>query len=158
MSKTQKRIDINQGSIFDLLQAATEQPAEQLPGSLDIDRQFREAISLDLKGCTLSRYGVAARMSELTGQEISKAMLDAWTAESKENHRFPAIFLPAFCAATGQTRAMQLACRASGSFLLPGGDALRAEIRRLDEEIEKKQQERRKRLAFLKEVEGTSKA
>lgn len=157
MSKTHKKIDINQGSIFDILRQAQDVSqalgGNAAAGSLDIDRQFREAVSLDLKGCTLSRYGVAARMSELTGQEISKAMLDAWTAESKENHRFPAIFLPAFCSATGQSGAMQLVGRASGSFLLPGSDALRAEIRRIDEEIGEKQQEKKKRLMFLKEVE-----
>ncbi|HBJ88013.1 MAG TPA: hypothetical protein DDZ88_29985 [Verrucomicrobiales bacterium] len=157
MTKMRKKIDINQGSIFDILRQAQDGNLSlgenAAAGSLDIDRQFREAVSLDLKGCPLSRYGVAGKMSELLGQDITAAMLNSWTAESHNGHRFPAIFLPAFCAATGQSRAMQLVGRASGSFLLPGSDALRAEIRRLDEEIASKQCEKKKRLMFLKEVE-----
>jgi hypothetical protein len=40
----------------------------------------------------LSRYQVAAKMSELLDVDITKTMLDSWTAESKEQHRFPALF------------------------------------------------------------------
>jgi len=43
-----------------------------------------------------------------------------------------------------------------GVFVLPGPEALRAEIRRLEEEIDKKQQEKKKRLIFLKEMEAQS--
>jgi hypothetical protein len=40
-----------------------------------------------------------------------------------------------------------------GAFVLPGPDALRAEIQRIDEEIIRKQAEKRRRLVFLKEME-----
>ena len=91
MAKMKKSIDTNQLS-FETLKFLQEREAVSKPaGSMDIDRFFRESISESLKNCPLSRYQVAARMSELTGQEISKAMLDSWTAESKEGHRFPAM-------------------------------------------------------------------
>jgi hypothetical protein len=90
MAKMKQRIDINQASLFDLLKNYQEENHASRPaGSFDIDRQFRELISQALKNCPLSRWQVAARMSELTGHEITKAMLDSWTAESKEAHRFP---------------------------------------------------------------------
>ena len=125
-----------------------------MAGSFDIDRQFRAAISEALKRCPLSRWQVAARMSELIGQEITKSMLDSWTAESKEGHRFPAIFLPAFCEAAGCSEPLKLMGRLVGVFILPGPEALRAEIQRIEEEINRNQAEKRKRQMFLKELEG----
>lgn len=154
MTKCKKKLDIGQATIFDLLSEIQEQSViVTSPGSMDIDSRFRAAISEALKACRLSRFGVAARMSELTGTEITKSMLDSWTAESKENHRFPAIYLPAFCEATGNHEPLRMLSSLVGVFILPGPEALRAEIRRIEEEIEKKQHERRKRLLFLREME-----
>ena len=93
-------------------------------------------------------------MSELTETDITKTMLDSWTAESKEGHRFPAIFLPAFCEATGCSEPLKLLGKLVGVFVMPGPEALRAEIQRIEEDINKKQNEKRKRLIFLKEMEG----
>ena len=115
-----------------------------LNGSMDIDTEIRAAISQDIKhahdstGRELSRYEVAARMSELTGIEITKSMLDNFSAESHEKHRFPCQFLPAFVITTGQRMAFEVLSRRSGLFALPGPEALRAEIQRLDEEIRRK--------------------
>ena len=157
MAKCKPRLDTRQASLFDILSAYQESqkraPAEQDAGSMDIDRQFRAAISAALKQCPQSRWHVAARMSELTGQEITKTMLDSWTAESKDGHRFPAIFLPAFCEATGSSEPLKMLGRPAGVFVLPGPEALRAEIQRIEEEINRQQAEKRKRVLFLKEIE-----
>jgi hypothetical protein len=155
MAKLKQRIDINQASFFDLLKNYQEENQVSRPaGSFDIDRQFRELISLALKNCPLSRWQVAALMSELTGQEITKAMLDSWTAESKEAHRFPAVYLSAFCEAVGDSEPLRMLGKLVGVYVLPGPEALRAEIQRLEEEINCKQMEKRKRLVFLKEIES----
>lgn len=154
MSKARKRIaNENQLNIFEAILnlQEREEPAKGA-GSFDIDRQFRESISAALKACPYSRYQVAARMSELVGIEITKSMLDSWTAESKEQHRFPAIFLPAFCEASGSTEPIKILGRQLGIFILPGPEALRAEIRKIDEEIQAKQNEKKKRVMFLKEM------
>ena len=155
MAKSKINFDINQPSLFDILKNYQEQQSIKRPaGSFDIDRIFREAISVALKHCPLSRWEVAGRMSELTGQEITKSMLDSWTAESKEQHRFPAIFLPAFCEAAGCSDPLTILGRLVGVFVMPGPEALRAEIRKLEEEIERKQTEKHKRMVFLKEMEA----
>jgi len=153
MAKSKKYIDKNQLTIFDAILNLQQQDVQSKPtGSFDIDRQFREAISDALKRCPLSRYQVAAKMSELTGCDITKTMLDSWTAESKENHRFPAIYLPAFCEATTQREPLNILARLIGVFVMPGPEALRAEIKKIEEEISRKQQEKKKRIMFLKEM------
>jgi hypothetical protein len=155
MAKLKPRLDHRQASLFDILKNYQEENMISRPaGSFDIDRQLRAAISEALKHCPLSRWQVAARMSELTGQEITKAMLDSWTAESKENHRFPAIFLPAFCEASGCNEPLIMMGKLVGMFVMPGPEALRAEIHRIEEEISKKQNDKRKRMMFLREMEG----
>jgi hypothetical protein len=156
MSKISKRLD-NQPSIFDLLTVAAEEFNGAPESDFDLDRRFRESISQALKNSPLSRYQIAARMSELVGQDITKTMLDSWTAESKENHRFPAIYVPAFCEAAGDTGPLMLLSKPVKVFCLPGPEALRAEIQRLDEEISRKQREKKKRLTFLKEMEEVHK-
>lgn len=152
-----------QTTLFDWLKKAEELSRQTIippVGSLDIDAELRAAISEDIKhakdssGRELSRYEIAGRMSELTGQDITKSMLDNWSAESHEKHRFPCQFLPAFVIATGgQRRTFEVLSRRSGLFALPGPEALRAEIQRLEEEIRKKKAEKRKREIFLKEIE-----
>lgn len=141
-------------------EALTRQTINPPKGSLDIDSELRAAISEDLKQArdgarALSRYEVAARMSELVGQEITKAMLDNYTAEAHEKHRFPCQFLPAFVLATGgQRRAFECLSRHAGLFALPGKEALRAEIEKLDEEEKRIRSEKAKRRLYLKEIES----
>lgn len=152
MPKSKKLFDNpNQISIFDIISESVGTIPNE--GALNIDNQLRRGVSDALKQCPLSRYQVAARMSELMGMDVTKSMLDTWTAESKEQHRFPAAYLPAFCAATSSRLPLEIITRATGGFLLPGGDALRSEIQRLGEEIAQMKRERQKRILFLRELE-----
>lgn len=155
MPKAKKLFDNpTQISIFDIMSESVGTIPDE--GALNIDHQLRRAVSEALKQCPLSRYQVAARMSELMGSDITKSMLDTWTAESKEQHRFPAAYLPAFCTATNSRLPLEIITRATGGFLMPGGDALRSEIQRMDEDIAQMKRERQKRLLFLRELEGAS--
>lgn len=147
----------SQGSLLDWIKRAEElsrQSDAPTHGSLDIDSELRAAVSADIKACPLKHPYIAARMSELVGCEITESMLYSWTAESKDKHRFPCQFLPAFVIATGGRRAFEVLSRRSGLFALPGPEALRAEIQRLDEEIKRKQAEKQKRQMFLREIEN----
>lgn len=60
-----------------------------IPGALNMSTEMRGLVSNILKDCPKSRFEVAARMSELTGVEITKYQLDSWTAESRDGWRFP---------------------------------------------------------------------
>jgi len=129
-------------------------------GSLDIDSELRAAISEDLKaacdgaGRGISRYEVAARISELIGREVTASMLYNWTSESHSDYNFPLKLLPAFVIATGrQRRTFEVLSRKAGLFALPGPEALRAEIGQIEEEIRRLQGERAKRKLFLREMD-----
>lgn len=71
-------------------------PVQPTPGALAVGPALRGLLSDLLKRSPMSRFEVAARMSELTGEHISKHQLDAWTAESREGWRFPFEYVPAF--------------------------------------------------------------
>ena len=78
---------------MDLFEVPT--PVSPRPGALLIGQQLRSLLSDLLKASPLTRYEVAAKMSELVGHEITKNQLDSWTAESREGWRFPMEYMPA---------------------------------------------------------------
>ena len=157
MSKHKKGLgNPNQLTIFDLIKRLSQDqaPANQGQGSLNIQVQLQGTITECIKRCPLSRWEIAGRMSTLLNHDISKYMLDTWTAESKEYHRFPAEYLPAFCHAVGSHEPLRLLAEKAGAFILPGPDALRSEIQKIEQEIKDLQKRRLKRLTFLEEMDG----
>lgn len=158
MTKKSKKIDVAPGqmSLLDLLtqaQEATRTKPTGEEGAANVRERLRLAMCAAIKGCPLSRWEIAGRMSHLLGQEISKYQIDAWTAESKDGHRMPGEYLPAFCLVTADHGPLRILAETAGLFALPGPDALRSEIKRLEEEAKKINFERRKRELFLKEME-----
>lgn len=158
MTKKNKKLSYSQPSLFDYIrQSANPSPGK---GSLFIEKEFKAALSDDLAhacdelGREISRAQVAARMTDYLGEEVSLSTLNNWTAASHP-HSMPASQLPAFVKATGgQRRAVEVLSRHSGLFMLPGPDALRAEIQRKDETVRKEQSEIRILRYQLKTVEG----
>lgn len=111
------------------------------PGLHDLDVLLREALSDALKHSDLDRYGVAAEMSRLTGRDISKHMLDAYTAESRTDHNFPFRYGAAFEVATNSYCLTNLLAKTRGCKVLVGEEALLAEFGRIEQmEHELKQQ------------------
>ncbi|MEW6595689.1 MAG: hypothetical protein AB1413_12550 [Thermodesulfobacteriota bacterium] len=157
MAKKTPKIDVHPGqmSLLDLLVAARAQlgSPEEGEGCCNLRERLRLALCAAIKQCPLSRWEIAGQMSHLVGCEVSKYMLDAWTAESKDGHRMPAEYLPAFCKVTGDLAPLRIMAETAGLFALPGPDALRSEIRRLDEEAKRIREEKRKRELFLREME-----
>ncbi len=56
---------------------AVPQPVLALPGSGNYAAQVSELVGELLKDSDLDRYEIAARMSRLSGDDVSKNMLDA---------------------------------------------------------------------------------
>ena len=76
----------------------------------------------------MSREEIAGRMAVELGAPVTVAQLNAWTAESKGGtHRFPASYLPAFCAAAGSVAPLALLVEAAGGWCATRTDRLRAE-------------------------------
>lgn len=155
MTKARKRFvsaTPGQMSLFNLLIQEREQRAAHTPGRLNVSAALHAAIREAIKQAPKSREMIAEEMTALSGLQVSVHQVNNWTAESHP-HRMPAELLPAFCKATGSIEPLRLLAEAAGVFTLPGPDALRAEIRKLDEEARQIGREKRKRELFLKEME-----
>jgi hypothetical protein len=66
------------------------------------------AVSETLKDCGRSREDVAKDMSAWLGEDVSKAMLDAYASEAREEHTISYVRLLALVHATGDVRPLQL--------------------------------------------------
>ncbi len=128
--------------LIDLIESI--KPIEPGPGAYDITAELRATISQALKDCPDSRNIVAARMSDLTGAEITQSMLNAWTAESKEGHRFPAEYLPAFCLASNNYKVVDVITRPLGGRFFQGKAAMDAEQGQLQARIKEMQAQLKK--------------
>jgi len=144
---------VRQTTLLDLLQRERMERAERQPGRLCVSARLLAAVRLAIRRAPKSRESLADEMSEATGQTVTVHHINNWTAESHP-HRMPAELVPALCVATGCDEPLRVLAEAAGVFTLPGPDALRAEIRKLDEEAAKLRAERRRREVFLKEMEG----
>lgn len=123
---------------------------QPLPGALDIGIALRHLLSDLLKTSTLSRFEIAARMSELLGHEITKHQLDSWTAESREGWRFPLEYLPALEVALETHQLTTYMADVRGCKVLVGKEALDAEIGKL----ERLKEEAGRRIKQLKQAMG----
>lgn len=84
----------------------------------------------------MDRYAVAAKVSQLVGKEVSKSMLDGYTAESREAFNLPFYLVPALETACGSTCLTDWLASIRGGRLVLGPEALDAEIGRLQGERE----------------------
>lgn len=108
------------------------QPVLSVPGSGNYAAQISELVGEILKGSEHDRYEVAARMSRLSGDDVSKHMLDAWSSPARTDHNLPfyrAALLEEVCASHLLTD-WQVALR--GGRVAYGRDALLAELGRLE--------------------------
>jgi len=160
MSKRSKKIDKSgpkQLSLFDEIQRIQQDLAACRPnageGSLNVTEKLRQAMARAIRTSGKDRFELAGQISHLVGRQITKAMLDSWTAESKPGNRPPADILPAFCRATASTEPIEALNEPAGIFGLPGPDALRAEIQKYAEQERRARSEKRKRELFLGEME-----
>ena len=155
MAKKPTAVDDRQMSLLDLLQRSQELRSEEsTEGNLNIRERLRRSMCMAIKRCPLDRWEIAGEMSHLLGEQITKYQLDSWTSESKEGHRPPAEYIPAFCKVTGSREPLEIMNEVAGAFCLPGPEALRAEIQRLSEEESRLRAEKKKRQLFLQEIES----
>ncbi len=113
----------------------------RLPASrIDIERyraRMKRAMARAIRECPHDRPTIAARMAQYLGlPSISKAMLDAYTAESKSGHDITLPRFAAFVHATGAVWLWDEAMADQGATILIGDEARLAEIARLQQEQE----------------------
>jgi hypothetical protein len=112
----------------------TRSPVERI----DIDgfrRRLKRAMARAIRECRYDRPTIAARMATYLGlPSVSKASLDAYTAESKEGHDVSLVRFKAFVRATGAVWLWDVIVSDDGLLLLQGDEARLAEIERLRQE------------------------
>lgn len=69
-----------------------------------LSARIGRAIAVILKECEKSREEVAAEMSEFLGEDVSKAMLDAYCSQAREGHNISLVRAEALLHATGDPR------------------------------------------------------
>jgi hypothetical protein len=126
----------DQLNFFDLLKDLRPRCTDFI--SFNADLILRETISQAIKESPLSRFQIAARMSELMGIEVTKTMIDSWTAESREGiNRFPACYLPAFCQVVTSVEPLKILADLVGSVVVQGEEALLIEMSKIEAEEHK---------------------
>lgn len=125
----------------DLFLDGIPRPAPALPASMDFRPQLSHLVGDMLTAAhardpELDRYGIAALMSRYAGKEVSKAMLDGYTAESREAFNLPMWLVPALETACGSTALSEWLAEIRGGRLVLGPAAIDAEIGRLEGERE----------------------
>ena len=160
MTKKNKKTSpaTNQMRLFDLLSEQAKGPTSAFD-LFSTGGEFRAAMTEDIKravdehGKELSRYDVAAKMSNLLDKEVTKSMIDNWTAQSHSGHNIDLDELVAFAMVTRGHRAVNARFRPAGLFALPGPDALRAAYQRLDEQEKEIKQDKREYRHLIQTLE-----
>ena len=102
MANGRKNFSSIQGDLFQQLAEQSALEAQQAQ-DLDINLELMGAINQAIregKQRGLSRERIVERMNFCLPdleRSITLRQLNAWTAQSKEYHEFPARYLPAFC-------------------------------------------------------------
>ncbi|WP_342596348.1 hypothetical protein AAGT95_09630 [Salinicola lusitanus] len=73
---------------------AVPMPVVPAPGSGNYAAQVSELVGIVLKECPIDRYEVASQMSRLSGDDVSKNMLDAWSSPARADHNIPFYRVP----------------------------------------------------------------
>ena len=107
---------------------------EKSTGALACRVEIAHTMSEVLKG--QDRYKVAAEMSQVLKREVSKHMLDAFTAESREDHTPPLDTAIAFDLVTGGYALLDLAASKLGARVVIGKETLHTQLGKLETERE----------------------
>jgi len=83
-------------------------------GSLAIENEVKGQLSAMFRKVNLSRYQIAALISEAVDYEVSKSMLDNYTGESKVDCRIPVAVLGAATVVCHDFTAIRFLCESVG--------------------------------------------
>ena len=125
----------NQGDFFNfqLPQPFTQIDERGHEGELaGINRVVASAVAQMLRDCGKSRHEVAILMSELVDDTVTKAMLDAYASEGREDHNISMGRFMALTAATSSYSVLGDLLRKIGATILVGEEIYLAEMGHLD--------------------------
>jgi hypothetical protein len=141
-----KSVDSGQADLFVHAELFPVRRPSDAPRSVDLSLRIKTAMGRALKECPDSAPIVAARISEMTGRELSADMLYAFTAASKPEHDIGIVRFVAFVRATGAWWLWDMLVEDDGLTVLQGREARLAQLGHL-------RQERQRLAAVEREIE-----
>lgn len=131
---TRRAVGAASGDLFEI-----PRPVSPLPGSLDFRATVSELIShmlAEAHRAGLDRHDVAACASRLSGKDVTKYMLDAYTSCGREEFNCPLWLAPVLEIVCKDTSLASWHAGVHGGRMSVGAEALDAEIGRLMRESE----------------------
>lgn len=107
-------------------------PVAPLPASMNYGQEVAALVTEILKNTDIDRFDVAARMSRLTGREVSKYMIDAWCSEARDAYNLPFYLAPALEAACNTHDLTNWLATVRGGRLLIGRETLTADLGKME--------------------------
>ncbi|NKB37900.1 MAG: hypothetical protein GKR93_12160 [Gammaproteobacteria bacterium] len=115
----------------DLFASAPDIELEKIPGALSgLGCEISGLVAQILKEHPGDRHELAAKMSQLAGKDITKSMLDGYTAESRENFNIPFYLAIVLEQVTGNHLLSSYFAKRVGGQALFGRQTVEAEIGR----------------------------
>lgn len=108
-----------------------------------LEGRLSKAVALTMDESGISRADIAAAMSDALKAPVSKAMLDGYASQAREQHSISAVRLAALIEVTGDARALNVLLESSGLIVVPQKyEALlrREKARELRERAEREEQ------------------
>lgn len=119
-------------------------PARADASLAGLEQRISSMVGSVLNSDSRPREIIAARMSMLLGEDISRAMLDAYSSPAREDHKVPASRLLALIAATDRHDLLDPIMREIGAGLLVGDEIKTARIGHLSQQMKAINEELRK--------------
>lgn len=89
-----------------------------MPGELNDEGVVRAIVTDAIRNCSKSREEICEEMTRLTGTSVTLRMLNSYTSEAAERHRWPSQFTRAFCHVTGDWSLLRCITERSGFHLI----------------------------------------
>ncbi|MFT0211798.1 hypothetical protein VQ643_04175 [Pseudomonas sp. F1_0610] len=133
---------------FDLFEVP--QPVAAIPGQCNYAATISELVAEILKEAEIDRYEIATQMSRLSGDDVSKNMLDAWSSPARTEHNIPFYRVPLLEQVCSSRLLTNWLVNQHGGRVAYGRDALNAELGR----YERKREEYARKARELKKALG----
>jgi hypothetical protein len=118
-------------------------PVKDIAGLAGFERQVNAVVGSMLNSDPRNRYEIAGAMSALLDEDISKAMLDAYSSPAREDHRVPFSRLAALAIVTDRQDLLRPLMEKLGVGMLIGDEVKVARIGQLDRTIAEAKAEKR---------------
>lgn len=114
-----------------------------------LEQQVCSTVAVMLNSDGRSRWELAAKVSEYLGEDVSKAMLDAYASPAREEHKVPMSRFLAIMTVTGRHDLFDPVLRRTGAAVLVGEEVQTARVGHVRQQIRELQAE-------LRRIEGSA--